>query len=227
MPRNVVLPRSLSRDNSSRDIGAGPITHSLSPQHPQIQQLARSPPRLQRSKSHPFRLHYPRPHSQQTECPPLTHRRLHSINTELDRQSLYQQSTFSNEHRGVPYSADAQHWYRPLIGDTGDGDMQPTNAPDSRIYPMPMVSFEMHGGVPSDAMRTEHPGGAYAHSPDVDNPNYYASIHAQASTSVAMDSVRRYPTTLLQNPRYPHSQVQQQRNVLEYELWSGPPTGSG
>jgi hypothetical protein len=171
-------------------------------------------------------LQTPQPHSHQTECPPQTHRRLHSIDTELDRQSLHQQSTFSNEHQGVPYSADAQHRYRPLIGDSGPVRFNTTN---SQIYPMPMASFEMHGGVPPDAMRNEHPSGAYAHSSGVDNPNHYASIHPHTSTSVAMDCVRQFPATLHQHPRYPDSQVQQ-RNVLEnneYELWSRAPTGSG
>jgi hypothetical protein len=125
-----------------------------------------------------------------------------------------------------PYSVDARYWYPPLIGNI----QLPvrSNSADPQVYPQttPMVSFEMNGDVPSDVMRIEHSGGAYAHSLDVNNPNYYASTHPHTSTSVATDD----PRMLLQHPRHPHSQAQQHRGVPvnnAYGVWSGAPTGLG
>ena len=226
MPRNVVTPRRLSRDNSSIGIKASSATHAHPLQYPQVQQHA---PPLQRSKSQSLRVQASQEHSQHIERPPPAHR-LYSINAELDRQPLYQQSTFSIERQHMPpYSADAQYWYRPLVGDPADSDIQPVRLnTNPQLYAQTtlMDSFEMTGIVPSHAMPIEH-SVAYAYSPGVDNPGYCASIHPHTSTNVAMDGVRQYPATLYQYPRHLRSQGQQPRNTLENGVWSGVPAGLG
>ena len=213
--RNVVIPQRLSRDYNSSAIETGPATQAHSLQHAQFR------PSLQQSKSQSSPLQAPQQHLPQTRRPPPAHR-LDNINTEVHGQPLYKQS---NEYQGMPpYSADARYWYPSLIS-----DMDPpvrSNTTDPQVYPQitPMASFEMKGDVPSNAGRVEHSSGAYAHSPGVDNPSYYASIHPH--TSVATND----PTALLQHPRHPHSQAQQQRGVLEnnaYGVRPGAPTGLG